>query len=765
MRVRGLVIALGNWENQNTMKKFLLRRLGVAHEPGSLKPSLQDCIEAVLEQSDALADDVLSGLKASLSQTRSKSVQVAPNPSTQATIERLYAQGEAFRATFSEKLRLALYGGDTYRAQGQPLRFDDFQFLEEEQIDANIEFALTQQEISMAVDDALPTLDALMSSLLGWMTVQPLLNPLKPESFVYALREALLEHVPSDEARTSLMTPAAGMLGAAMRQLYKEVSEWLRSQGVEPVGPMQHQGGSHGAQKSSENSVTRTLLTLDKLRRLLSGELDMGPLNGNIKDFTHTVPASFVALEDMKLMEPMMKRLTERASQAAAAAAAAAVPKASLKNMLDGEPSEQKDKTKSKKLGRELGEEVVRMMLENLAQDHRMLGGVRKSLKLMEPVLITLSQSDARFFSERQHPARQFMDKMTSRSLAFTSEDQPGFSHFRKTLEKSVNILVNSPGDAGTFAHLLTKLEAVWAKEEHEQRQRAEEAARGLLHAEQRNLLALRLAEDFTERLKNKKVPDIVVAFLRGPWAQVVAESQLKCADGAAGTDGYLGLVDDLIWSVQLKLARRNRARLVHMVPGMLVKMRQGLGLISYPEERIPIFFDELITFHEQAFEGVRPALSADVPDKATAADLATVDAVGLSVEEFWMSEDEAADSGFLQGVPGRIPEVEESEVPDPVAQMAWSAQSLITGSWVDLALGGVWVRAQLTWASPHKTLFMFISSGGMAHSMSRRTMDRLRGLGLIRLVSDGRVIDHALDAVAQAALRNDVKKAGGAAQ
>ena len=755
-----LVIAFGNWENLYTMKKFLLRRLGVAHEPGSLKPSLQDCIEAVLEQSDTLADDVLSGLKASLSQTRSKSVQVVPNPFTKATIERLYAQGEGFKTTFSEKLRVALYGGDTHRAQGQPLRFDDFQFLEEEQIDANIEFALTQQEISMAVDDALPTLDALMSSLLGWMTVQPLSNPLKPESFVYALREALLEHVPSDEARTSLMTPAAGMLGVAMRQLYKEVSEWLRSQGVEPVGPMQHQGASHGAQKSSENSVTRTLLTLDKLRRLLSGELDMGPLNGNIKDFTHTVPASFVALEDMKLMEPMMKRLTERASQAAAAA-----PKVSPKDMLDGDQSEQRDKTKTKKLGRELGEEVVRMMLENLAQDHRMLGGVRKSLKLMEPVLITLSQSDARFFSERQHPARQFMDKMTSRSLAFTSEDQPGFSHFRKTLEKSVNILVNSPGDAGTFARLLTKLEAVWAKEEHEQRQRAEEAARGLLHAEQRNLLALRLAEDFAERLKNKKVPDIVVAFLRGPWAQVVAESQLKCADGAADADGYLGLVDDLIWSVQLKLARRNRSRLVDMVPGMLVKMRQGLGLISYPEERIPVFFDELITFHEQAFEGARPPPSADSPDKATAADIATVDSVGLPVEEFWMAEDEVTDSGFLQGVPEPIPEVEESEVPDPVAQMAWSAQSLITGSWVDLALGGVWVRAQLTWASPHKTLFMFISSGGMAHSMSRRTMDRLRGLGLIRLVSDGRVIDHALDAVAQAALRNDVEKAGGAAQ
>ena len=244
----------------------------------------------------------------------------------------------------------------------------------------------------MAVDDALPLLNAMMSSLLGWMTVQPHLNPLKPESFVYALRETLVELVPSDEARTPLMTPAAGMLGVSMRQLYKEISEWLRSQGVEPVGPALPVGGASGPGKPVENSVTRTLLTLDKLRRLLSGELDPGPLNGNIKDFTHTVPASFVALEDMKLMEPMMKRLAARASQSAAKVANGPVDSVV-------ETRVQREKSKSKKLGRELGEEVVRLMLENLTQDHRMLAGVRQNLRQLEPVLMALSQSDARFFS------------------------------------------------------------------------------------------------------------------------------------------------------------------------------------------------------------------------------------------------------------------------------------------------------------------------------------------------------------------------------
>jgi hypothetical protein len=739
------------------MKKFMLRRLGVSHDPGSFKPSLQDCIEAVLEQSDTLVKDVLAGLKASISSVRSKTMQVIQNPAGKSAIEHLLANSEAFKSSFAANLRASLYSGDVHRAKGQPLRFDDFQFLEEEQIDANIEFALTEQEISRAVDDVLPTLNSMVSSLLGWMTVQPHLNPLKPESFVYALRESLLEHVPIDAARTAIMTPAAGMLGVSMRQLYKEISEWLKSQGVEPVGPVLPSGSGGAASKPVENSVTRTLLTLDKLRRLLSGELDPGPLNGNIKDFTHTVPASFVALEDMKLMEPMMKRLAERASQSAAA-------------KTDGHPtkvadsSAQQEKSKSKKLGRELGEEVVRLMLESLTKDHRMLAGVRKSLKQMEPVLMTLSQSDARFFSERQHPARQFMDKMTNRSLAFTSADQPGYAHFQKSLENSVNVLTGGGGDAQSFARVLRKLEEVWSREEHEQRQRAEEAARGLLHAEQRNLLGQRLSEDFAERLKNKKVPEIVAVFLRGPWAQVVAESQLQCADGAADADGFLGLVDDLIWSVQLRLARRNRTRLVDMVPGMLVKMRQGLSLISYPEERIPAFFDELITFHEQAFEGARPSPLADTEDKPGAADMSAVETVGIPVDEFWMAQSEATDSGFMQVSQALPPAVDEAEVIDPAAQNAWSAHNLLTGSWVDLALGGAWVRAQLTWASPHKTLFMFISSGGMAHSMSRRTMDRLRGLGLIRLISDGRVVDHALDAVAQAALRNDLKKTGGVA-
>jgi TusA-related sulfurtransferase len=53
----------------------------------------------------------------------------------------------------------------------------------------------------------------------------------------------------------------------------------------------------------------------------------------------------------------------------------------------------------------------------------------------------------------------------------------------------------------------------------------------------------------------------------------------------------------------------------------------------------------------------------------------------------------------------------------------------------------------------------MFTSIGGTAHSMSRRTMEKLRTGRQLRVVADRPVVDEALDQVAQAALKNSVER------
>jgi hypothetical protein len=51
----------------------------------------------------------------------------------------------------------------------------------------------------------------------------------------------------------------------------------------------------------------------------------------------------------------------------------------------------------------------------------------------------------------------------------------------------------------------------------------------------------------------------------------------------------------------------------------------------------------------------------------------------------------------------------------------------------------------------------MFTSLAGTAHSMSRRTLDRLRTQGSIKIVAERNVVDEALDEVAKAALKNSL--------
>src|SRR5690606_22400585 len=99
----------------------------------------------------------------------------------------------------------------------------------------------------------------------------------------------------------------------------------------------------------------------------------------------------------------------------------------------------------------------------------------------------------------------------------------------------------------------------------------------------------------------------------------------------------------------------------------------------------------------------------------------------------------------------GDLPQAEAAPADAPPQRL----EDLRMGSWVEIHIKGEWVRAQLTWASPHATLFMFTSITGNAHSMSRRTLDKLRSLGQLKIVADRPVVDEALDQVAQQALQN----------
>lgn len=726
------------------MAKLLSLGLGISENPAALQPSLNDCIEVALNHAELLMGHVLKGLEAVvLGPRRNAALQTQP---IRAAVELLLARpGEVGRQFRADLTRETYYSGGKDDNGAEVLRFEDLKLFEDADLDQSIEIARAQQEVSLAVDDVLPAFDARISTLLGWRTVQPGLNPLRPDVFVRALQACLATQVADARVRESLIAPAAGLLGVNLRTVYRELSDWLTATGVEPAVPVGGlvQAGQPGTTGATDK-VSRTMLTLDRLRRLLAG--DFHPAAPPRRDFLHTVPASLVALQDLKQVDALVQRLEQRPAPA---------PDAPL-----ADPAQPSAADAIPRLGHQLGAEVVRLMFDNLAGDPRLLAPLKEQLRAMESAVQRLAREDSRFFSDRTHPARQLLDVITQRSLAFTSEADAGWAPFMATVQDAAQWLTGKVVDADVVGELIDHLQAAWDRQDRDTVARNAEAARALEHAERRHLLAQELAGEFEALMDGLDVPEFVRDFLRGAWPQVVAQARLTALDDATDPYGYRAVVDDLIWSVQKSTSRRGRAaRLMQMIPGLIGKLRDGLARAGYPPELTSGFFEGLGALHHAALQAGRDAA-------AQAAAQAAADAVEAAPSRFadsgmhsvdpWVAGHEAQESGYVGAdsvMPADAAQVAQADEAPPVG-----AAGLVIGTWVELmGDNGQWLRVQLTWATPHGTLFMFTSPAGTAHSMSRRTLERLRAQGQIRVVAGRHVVDEALDQVAQAALRNSL--------
>jgi hypothetical protein len=117
----------------------------------------------------------------------------------------------------------------------------------------------------------------------------------------------------------------------------------------------------------------------------------------------------------------------------------------------------------------------------------------------------------------------------------------------------------------------------------------------------------------------------------------------------------------------------------------------------------------------------------------------------------------DVADARAVPSHPG-VP-VTPGVLADPGFTDSGNVDELAVGSWIELLVNGVWTRTQLSWASPHGTLFLFTNAAGTTQSITRRSRDRLMNAGQLRVISGRPMVDGAFDAVAQTALRNSVNR------
>jgi hypothetical protein len=293
---------------------------------------------------------------------------------------------------------------------------------------------------------------------------------------------------------------------------------------------------------------------------------------------------------------------------------------------------------------------------------------------------------------------------------------------------------------------VLKALQTAWETQEKKIKAYQEAQQKALLQAEQREMLAEKIAADIRTLAQDGAPPPDIVDFAAGPWADVIALAQVsKPADSEEDDPGgYLALVPVLFWSSQPDVARLDLERLNDCIPSLLAKLRKGLKTVAYPAAQSSALLQRLVALQQQALEKPREPAPADAAKESTV----TADAAAGGSPLNGVTPPGDGDSTFAGVELTQAPDLPgtgdaSAEVPvDPYA-------AFVVGAWVELTTNGRVVRTQLTWASPHGTLFLFTAPDASTQSMTRRMRDKLAADGSLRVVPAPKSASaRALDAV-----------------
>ncbi|MDP2262853.1 MAG: DUF1631 family protein [Hydrogenophaga sp.] len=676
------------------------------------------CIKEALGLMEVWVPRWLGNLRATLKQRETDARHLYEKQALMEARTQLDSHRELIANRFLESFAATVEGarttpGATARSL-QTLSFDELELMGDEQVQESVESARLQQMIKLAAEDELVHLNARMSRARGLELVRAESNPLRTEMVVGALMRTLNGLHVDAAVRSRWLQTGALMLGEELQKMYAHLSTLLDSWGVAPasyhvvqVAAARPATGSPRADGGLADTVGGgdALLTLDHLHQLLVGNLDQGLSD----DPVHAQGNAMV---------------------------------------------------------RTLAAEVVTQMLRRIAEDNRLLKPLRDLLLELKPALLQLARNEPRFFADRQNPARRLLDGITERSLAFRSEQDSGYEPFAARVRDTVRALQQpGPDVADRFAALLVDMVRSQAAALGPGPVQARGlAVQTLVRVEQRNLLAERVAAEFSSRNDFERSPGVVRRFLTGPWAQVVAQARLEAAarpsaelsPADAPALRYTDILPDLLWSSQLMLASRNRPRLVKVIPGVLRTLREGLDSIDYPREQSESFFQALMGLHEAAYKTQRNEPPPESPPSRE-----------MPLEpEPWMQPAEARDTGFMDDA---LMDTQPAFVETQPMQRDWAdlkaeasrqqGEALPVGTWVDVAQDGEAMRCQITWASPHGTMFLLTGADGRSMSMTRRGLDRLLSQDRLRVIADHGVVDEALDAVARQAWINSGKQ------
>ncbi|MBI5109927.1 MAG: DUF1631 family protein [Rhodocyclales bacterium] len=354
--------------------------------------------------------------------------------------------------------------------------------------------------------------------------------------------------------------------------------------------------------------------------------------------------------------------------------------------------------------------DIVAELFDLLFGDPSVAEGIKQLVSRLQSTVLKVAMINQRFFADRGHPARRFLDSISTVAIRWgkvVNADDPFYLKLSELVNK---VQATYDGDMGVFDAANAELDAFLAEREKLEEQQDRELADAVRAREEEirltraaQMRAQRAANQCIERLLGPMVPNEVEEFLRSYWRDVVQGRISRSGEDGAPTVEALQTAGALILAVMPKHDPSERKRHAAALPGLLKKLNAGFDEIGTSPAERKSFMDTLVDLQHAALRAEKraataaeaaPAAKPRKPDAGPTLQVSHATGSGIRVQDISLP-----DAGNL------------GEENTPERADLRRVRQLVRGDWIDFITAGQNRRERLTWINNSRTLFLFSNS------------------------------------------------------
>jgi hypothetical protein len=432
----------------------------------------------------------------------------------------------------------------------------------------------------------------------------------------------------------------------------------------------------------------------------------------------------------------------------------AAVDVAQVRSRLTETASKQVDK---------LTIEIVGLLFDRIHDDKHVPPQIKELLLRLQFPLIKVALTDPELFVSREHPARRLIDRIASTSIGWTPEGDENQRYLGQVQRAIHGILAAGEEGMDAYDRALAEFNKYLDEERTRDDDPVARARRALEEAETREVMAIKATIQVRSAFDGLQLESYLREFLLDVWVRVLVAASLREKTDPGLLKKYVGIVPDLVWSVQPKINPEDRKRVVKTIPPVLIALREGMQLIDWPKEKMQEFFARLMSSHANAVKALELAHGVALPSFEASTLRIKLDGLKIGPaaagkdeavpEEIHVSDDVVKHVIAENHAPvhhvTEPPLAVGTELPLDDVDIANMIAGWQRGVWFDLQVGQATERVQLRWISPRKTLYLFCTRGGhRSHSLSPETLREYVRSGQLRAVEQAPLFERAVVSV-----------------